>query len=193
MFKENKHKSKINHCTFSSIPLVEVYQRLCSLDTPYLWIKDGRQIEELYYIDDIQTFAGVLSDWWNNSGWELPGRCDDIIRLRLVRIHNDKKYFIEHEIVFPLTSPKCEITADGLLINAGIRIPTPEELLNAVYEDGIPGHIATKEEIELKIQNYKTQIQAYRRQNEFDVDILKQIAHMANRRKITIILKEKNI
>ena len=184
MLKDNKHNSKTNQCTFSSLPLVEVYHKLCLLDAPYLWVKCSSLPEELYYIEDIQTLAGVLSGWWNNSGWELPGRCDDIIRLCLVRIRNNKKYVIERDIKFHLTIPKDERTADELLNSADIRIPTPEELLCEPYEDGIPGHIITKEEIECiqkqKAKQAEKEFQTLRLQNEVYADIIKQLTYKMN-------------
>ncbi len=171
MFKENKCKSLEDHCSFTSAPLVELYKRLCSLDPPYVWIKCGDRGEKLCYIDDIQTFEGVVSGYSNAGGWELPVSCDDIISLHLVRIRNDKKCETEQKIVLSrTTSENVEFTAEKLMQNAGIRIPTKQELCSAEYEHGIPGHITTNEEkvfkLKAEVEAYEKEIMSHRIQNE---------------------------
>lgn len=197
MLKENKHKLILNQCPFTSVPLSDAYKKICSLNAPYLWVKYSNQNEELYYIDDIQTFVGVYSAWWNNSGWDLPGSCDDIIRLHLVRIQNDKKHFIKRDILFHWTNPKYETTADQLIESANLRIPTLEELLNVEFEDGIPGHMTTKEEkeaqIKEKIDSYEKELQSLRLQNELCSDMIKQLTLKIEHNNLRISSKERLI
>jgi hypothetical protein len=138
----------------------------------------------------IQTFEGVLSDYWNNSGWELPGRCDDIINLHLVRISNDKKYEIQRKVVLNRTNRKVELTADELMKNAGIRIPTKQELYAVEYEDGIPGHITTNKEkvfkLKAEVEDYEKEIMSRKIQNEIYADMARELTYKieVNDRKI---------
>jgi hypothetical protein len=193
MLKEN--------CLFTSKPLVELYKTLCSLEAPYLWV-ESREGEELYYIDDIKTFDGVLSHYWNNSGWELPGSCDDIIELHLTRIINDKKCEIERKVVFDRTNQNVEITDDELMKKAGIRIPTKQELADAEYADGIPGHISSNEEksskLKAEVEAYEKEIMSLSLKNETYADILRELTYKiemkieVNDRKINYMKKCKN-
>jgi hypothetical protein len=190
MFKEN--------CLFTSKPLVELYKTLCSLDAPYLWVK-SREGEELYYINDIKTFDGVLSDYWNNSGWELPGSCDDIIRLHLSRMINDKKCEIKRDVVFDRTNRNVESSADKLMKKAGIRLPTKQELAAAEYENGIPGHISSNEEksskLKAEVEAYEKEIMSLSLKNETYADILRELTYEiegkieVNERKINYLKK----
>lgn len=178
LLKENRLKDLIEEYTFKEDAIVEVYKRICSLEAPYIWLK-SRAGEKLYYIDDIQTFEGVLSQYWNNSGWELPGRCDDIIVLHLVRIKDEKRYEIEHKVVLGRTTWESKLTADQLMDISDIRIPTQEELAKEEFEDGIPGHITPNEEKVIKLRSeleaYEKEIISYKMKNEVYADMVREL------------------
>ena len=51
---KNMYKEKITECVFDNEPLVKVYERICNLETPYIWYTDNFKGEQLYLINDIR-------------------------------------------------------------------------------------------------------------------------------------------
>lgn len=145
MLKANVLKTKKDTHKLSYGPLIELYQRLCEMDAPYLWYKEGRYPEALYYIEDIWTRRGGVGYYYDPIGMELPSGYEENICIKLKRIRFDEP----HEVVCTIDYDLCtlrEMSLEQFLIASRIRIPNEQELLQEQFEEGIPGHITTHED-----------------------------------------------
>lgn len=149
MLRENKLAARVNDCTIKYKPFVNLYQELCKLDTPYIWVRQydykwrgSRTYKDvLYYIDDIEIHEGEVMYSYDSSGWELPDSCKDELILKLQYTLNGEICDVSEHIKIDRFNRFNRFnykSIDELLDNYDLRVPTEQELLDAEFVDGIP-------------------------------------------------------
>ena len=154
MLKTNALKAKKDTYKLTYGPLIELYQKLCDLEAPYLWYQEGRYKEALYYIEDIWTRRGAIGYYYDPRGMELPSGYEENICIKLKRIDADEFREIVCSIDYDLCA-KYERSIEQFLRKSKVRIPSELDLLHEQFEDGIPGHITTCED---KIKELSSEI-----------------------------------
>lgn len=154
MLKTNNLKAKKDTYQLSYVPLIELYQKLCDLEKPYIWYRDGRYKEALYYIEDIWTRCGASGYYYDPIGMELPSGFEERICMELKRIDRNELREIVCSIDYDLCA-KRERSIEQFLSESRMRIPSELELLDEQFEEGIPGHITTCED---KIKELSSEI-----------------------------------
>lgn len=144
---KNMYKEKITECVFDNEPLVKVYERICNLETPYIWYTDNFNGEQLYLINDIETEKDVPTGVWRIDDIEFIESFRDVIGLRLCRMSGkkiDNKYV---SISYRSNYLNKDITTEMLLGQAGLRIPDISEFESVNFIGDIPGNTKDVDEI----------------------------------------------
>lgn len=137
MLKSNSFKAKKNSYKIEYTPLIELYKKLCEMEAPYLWYRDGRYHEALYYIEDIWTVVGPRGYFPDSTGIEMPDGWEESICVRLSQMRCGTKYECIRSIDYDALR-KIGKSIEQFLADSRIRIPDAQELSEADNVDGIP-------------------------------------------------------
>lgn len=141
---------------------------LCNLELPYIWVTDTSAREHLYFIDNIETKADVVSYRGHLDDIEFFGPILDVIKLTLKRV-SDKSIVSEYKgISYEKWPNVSQETAESLLKNAGIRFMSKGEIDKVNFVDDIPGNTKEVDEIlrKQRIEKLHKCLSEYEKDNE---------------------------